>query len=112
MQQERLPSMRMLRRKSAWADAAFVAEGMRSLGRALVPWTVDFRSVLLMDCHLIAFAAPVLCAAGAAGIWELPLSAKMTWLMQPLDTRACSQSSRRRSGGGMSRRRRRRRPGK
>ena len=111
MQQECLPSARVLRRKSAWVDTAFMTDVMRSLGRALLPWAAEFQPVLLMDCHLTHLAAPVLRAAGAAGIWELPLSAKMTWLMQPLDTRACSQSSRRRSVGGVSRWRRRRRPG-
>ena len=42
--------------------------------------------MLLFDCHLTHLAPPVLRAVGAAGIWVLPLPAKMTWLMQPLDT--------------------------
>ena len=81
-----LPNMCVLRRKSAWVDTAFMTDVMRSLGRALLPWAAEFQPVLLMDCHLTHLAAPVLRAAGAAGIWVLPLPAKMTWLMQPLDT--------------------------
>ena len=79
-------NIRLLRRKSGWVNKELLCEIMQLLGGALAPWLREFQPVLLMDALAAHLAPSVLRAAAAAGAWVLPLPAKTTWLLQPLDT--------------------------
>ena len=76
----------ILRRQSAWVNTPLMVQIMHALGSALRACTEGMQLVLLMDAHHVHLAAPVLRAAASWGIWVLPLPAKTTWLLQPLDT--------------------------
>ena len=76
----------VLRRQSAWVNTPLMVQIMHALGSALRACTEGMQLVLLMDAHHVHLAAPVLRAAASWGIWVLPLPAKTTWLLQPLDT--------------------------
>ena len=76
----------ILRRQSAWVNTPLMVQIMHALGAALRACTEGMQLVLLMDAHHVHLAAPVLRAAASWGIWVLPLPAKTTWLLQPLDT--------------------------
>ena len=85
------PNVTLLRQKSAWSNAALTARIVRELGRAvrlLGARTASVRIVLILDAARIHFHPLVLRACRAEGIWAVFVPAKMTWLLQPLDTHA------------------------
>ena len=76
------------RKPNAWISTSLLLEIVEMLGRVLAPFLFEFQPILFWDalkCHL---ADSVLRAASQAGIWVIPIPAKMTWLLQPADTHA------------------------
>ena len=78
------PNIRLVRQKSAWTNKALCARIVRALKAALEPHVGDTQVVSVMDAARTHIAA--LGACRAAGIWPLLVSARLTWLLQPLDT--------------------------
>jgi hypothetical protein len=76
----------LLRRKSAWNDKVVCAWLIRRLGLALAPSAERYQPVLLLDAYKTHYARPVLLACRRAGIWVVLVPARLTWLIQPLDT--------------------------
>ena len=80
------PNVILLRRRSAWSNSELCAWIVQQLAHALAPYLVRFQPVLLMDASRIHVASVVLRACHRAGIWVVLVPARLTWLMQPLDT--------------------------
>ena len=85
---ERPPSVRLLRQKSAWNCGETCARIIRMLGATLAPYTDAVQPILLLDAVRIHTTPQVLAACNAMKIWPVLVPAKLTWLLQPLDTDA------------------------
>ena len=76
----------LLRRKSGWVNKDFLVTYVKLLAVCLEPFASVYQPILLWDA-LPAHCAPmVLRAAARAGLWVVIVPAKLTWLLQPLDT--------------------------
>lgn len=85
------PNVTLVRQKSAWNSAALTARIVRALGasvRLLGARGARLQIVLVLDAARIHFHPNVLRACSTAGIWLVFVPARMTWLLQPLDTDA------------------------
>ena len=80
------PNVVLLRRKSAWNDEVVCAWLIRRLGLVLAPYSARYQPVLLMDAAKLHTTRKVLWACDAAGIRVVLVPAKLTFLLQPLDT--------------------------
>ena len=78
----------LVRRKSAWVDAHYMAAIIKLLGAMLAPFLDRFQPILLMDALPAHLAPEVFRAAARAAIWVVIVPAKLTWLIQPADTHA------------------------
>ena len=76
------------RRKSAWVTKATMVEVVHALAAALGPELAARRVMLLLDACKIHMGAGFLRACASRGILVHYVPAKLTWLMQPLDTHA------------------------
>lgn len=76
----------LLRRKSAWVNKPLLVEMLQLLSEVLKPWKATHQPVLTFDALPAHLAPEVLRAAGKANIWSIVLPAKLTGLLQPLDT--------------------------
>ena len=76
----------LVRRQSAWVDAAYMVKIISLLGTILRPFLSEYQPVLLMDALGAHIAEVVFKAAARFGIWVLIVPAKLTWLLQPADT--------------------------
>jgi len=81
-------NVRLVRQKSAWNDCALCASIVRWLGLALAPHMGRVQPILLLDAVRLHTAKNVLSACSRYRIWPIVVPAKMTWLVQPLDTSA------------------------
>jgi len=81
-------NVRLVRQKSAWNNEVLCARIVRWLGRALEPYAATLQPILLMDAARLHTTRRVLAACTRCRIWPVLVPAKMTWLMQPLDTHA------------------------
>lgn len=81
-------NVRLLRQKSAWNNAATCAIIIRWLGEALAPFVTELQPVLLFDAVRLHSAPRVLAACVRWGVWPVLVPARITWLVQPLDTDA------------------------
>ena len=79
------PNVTLTRRKSAWSDAALCAWIIRRIAAALAPHLAGLQPVFLLDAARIHLT-DVLRACRACNMWPLVVAAKMTWMLQPLDT--------------------------
>ena len=84
-------NVHLLRQKSAWINIGVIVGVVRLLGAALrklshPPLVRRWQAVLLMDAHRAHYHRSVLAACLTAGIWPIIVPARMTWLLQPLDT--------------------------
>ena len=79
-------NIRIFRRKSAWVDAPLIAQIVRWLALDLAAFMEEFQVVLLFDACKAHLHACVFAACAAARIWAVVVPAKMTRLLQPLDT--------------------------
>ena len=85
----------LLRQRSAWNNNLLCATIIRMIAAALAPFAGASQPVIFFDaarCHLNwnGFAA---CAR--FGIWPILVPAKLTWLLQPLDTHVFASFKRR-----------------
>ena len=81
----------LLRRKSGWVNKDFLVKYVKLLAGCLEPFASQYQPILLWDALPAHCAPSVLRAAGRAGLWVVIVPAKMTWLLQPLDTDAFSR---------------------
>ena len=80
------PCVVLVRQKSAWNNGPTCARIIRRLGVALRPYAEELQPILLLDAVKLHTTKEVLAACNAAKIWPILVPAKMTWLLQPLDT--------------------------
>lgn len=85
---ERPPNVRLFRQKSAWNNGPTCAAIIRLLATALAPYTDVMQPILMLDAVRLHTTRHVLAACNASKIWPVLVPAKMTWLLQPLDTDA------------------------
>ena len=79
----------LLRQKSAWSSAIVTAMVVRAIGRVIrdnADIVGGAQVVLLMDAARIHFAPAVFRACAEADILCVFIPARLTWLVQPLDT--------------------------
>ena len=86
-------NVHLLRQKSAWSNIEVCKQVIRLVGAALrrlshPPLVRRWQAVLLMDACRLHLHPSVIAACLAEGIWPIIVPAKMTWLLQPLDTHA------------------------
>lgn len=82
------PNVTLVRQKSAWNNSSLCATIIRWLGRALRPYAERYQPILILDAARLHLSSGVLRACAVAGIWPIVVPAKLTWLLQPLDTHA------------------------
>ena len=82
------PQFRLLTGATAWVTARVCAQIVRWLAAALAQFAADLQPVLLLDACRQHLSNGVFAACSATRIWPLVVPAKMTWLLQPLDTHA------------------------
>ena len=80
------PNVHLVRQRSAWNNAALMKRIIKLLAKALQPFLGSLQPILLLDAVRVHLVASVLGACVAAGIWPIVVPARMTWLLQPLDT--------------------------
>jgi len=82
------PNVFLLRRRSAWVDGALIATIIRSLGLILAPHMTTLQPILFFDACKAHLTNCVFAACAAVNVWPIVVPARMTWLLQPLDTHA------------------------
>ena len=82
------PNVILVRQKSAWSNNALCAHVVGLMKKALTPHAGGAQIVLLLDCSRVHTAAPVISACRRHGVWPIFIPARLTWLLQPLDTHA------------------------
>ena len=85
------PNVIVLREKSAWVTNVVFMRMMRRLRVALAPVLRDRQPILIMDTASPHIAREVLWLCGGLGFWVVIAPAKLTWLLQPLDTDGFAQ---------------------
>jgi hypothetical protein len=78
----------LIRQKSAWNNDELCAEVIGLLKKAVVTHAGGVRIVLLLDCCRVHMTPRVMRACRRHGIWPIFVPARLTWLLQPLDTHA------------------------
>ena len=81
-------NIHLWRRPSAWATRHTMVEVVQVLARALGPVLQQRRVMLLLDACYIHMGTEFLRACARRGILVHYVPAKLTWLLQPLDTHA------------------------
>ena len=76
----------LLRAKNGWMTAQLMAKLMTLLGEKLAALLLEYQPIMLMDAYSAHLSPMVLRAAARAHIWLVVIPAKMTGLLQPLDT--------------------------
>jgi hypothetical protein len=82
------PRVHLLRRKSAWVNWALIVQIVGWLAAALAPFMMEVQPMLFLDACKAHLHARVFAACAACGLWAVVVPAKMTRLLQPLDTHA------------------------
>jgi hypothetical protein len=59
---------------------------VRKVREALAPFAAEVQPILLMDTVKLHWTPAVLATCRRQGVWPMPVPAKLTWLLQPLDT--------------------------
>lgn len=77
-------SVQFWRRPTSWNTSSVMVQVIQAIAAALATFK-DVQFVLCMDCAPVHLTAEVLQAAAARKFWILPVPAKTTWLLQPLD---------------------------
>ena len=76
----------LLRARNGWMTAHLMAKLMSLLGAKLKALLDEYQPILLMDAFSAHISPMVFRAAARAQIWVVVIPAKMTGLVQPLDT--------------------------
>ena len=82
------PNVQLWRRKSGWVNKGLLREIVRELSAALGELTATRTVVLLLDTASMHICQYFINMAARHGICVQYIPAKMTWLLQPLDTHA------------------------
>ena len=82
------PNVVIIRQKSAWNNDVLCALIIGLLKKAVAAHAGGARIVLLLDCCRVHTTPRIMRACRRHGIWPLFIPAKLTWLLQPLDTHA------------------------
>ena len=77
---------KLWRGPSAWINDKVVAKIIRELGKVLRARAGDRQAILLLDAHKCQFSKSTLAACREYDIWPVIIPARMTSLLQPLDT--------------------------
>ena len=80
------PNVKVLRAKSAWVNEHIIGQLIRWLAASLQPHLFAFQPLLLFDAAPQHLGPAVWRACSAVRIWPLLVPAKLTWLLQVLDT--------------------------
>ena len=80
------PNNHLWRRKSGWVTKALMLDILKELCTALGALTATHQVVLLLDTAGVHICPKFLRAASRKGIMVQYIPAKLTWLLQPLDT--------------------------
>ena len=88
------PNVHLLRQRSAWNNTEtqklvlrLLAAALREHERAAIrPGMKRWQPVLLLDACRLRLHPSVAKSAAALGIWLVVVPARLTWLLQPLDT--------------------------
>ena len=78
-------NIKLTRQKSAWNNDKLCRELLRQLAEALLPYLDKYQPILIFDACKVHLVPSVLSYCHALGIWPLVVSARLTWLLQPLD---------------------------
>jgi hypothetical protein len=84
----RPPNVHLVRQKSAWNNVGLMRRVVRLLAEALQPHMHEVQPILLFDACRVHLATEVIAACTSLQIWPIVVPAKITWLLQPLDTHA------------------------
>ena len=84
-------NVKLWRGKSAWINDQVFARVIRTLGKVLRERAAERQAILLMDAHVCHFSSDTLAACRAYDIWPVIIPARMTSLLQPLDTHVFSR---------------------
>ena len=82
---------KLWRGKSAWINDKVFASIIRTLGKVLRERAGDRQAILLLDAHVCHFSLPTLAACREYDIWPVIIPARMTSMLQPLDTHVFSR---------------------
>lgn len=74
------------RERSAWNNSRVMMRVLRRLRRALGPYMGHVQPILIMDANGCHKTPEVIALCRLLGIWPLLVPARLTWLLQPLDT--------------------------
>ena len=82
-----LPSnVYIIRRKSSWNNQFVMSQILRTLRSAIAPYLDGLPPIIFLDAAKQHIAPSVQACAKRLGIWPITIPAKLTWLLQPLDT--------------------------
>jgi hypothetical protein len=79
-------NVHLIRQKSAWNNKAVMVRILAFLAVALNPFRSTLQPVLLLDACKVHIHTATLQRSIALGIWPIVVPARLTWLLQPLDT--------------------------
>ena len=82
---------KLWRGKSAWINEKVFAKILRELGMVLRERAGGRQAVLLMDAHKVHYSKGALAACRDYDIWPVVIPARMTSMLQPLDTHVFSR---------------------
>ena len=82
-----MPNVRVFRRKSTWVDWRVIVTLAGWLATAVRGFSGGLRLILFFDAGRAHQRPSVFAACASAGIWTVVVPARMTRLLQPLDTR-------------------------
>ena len=82
---------KLWRGKSAWINDEVFANIVRELGKVLRARAEGRQAILLLDAHKCHFCRATLAACRDYDIWPVIIPARMTSLLQPLDTHVFSR---------------------
>ena len=86
LRRSRPSNFRLVTRSSAWVDADICALIIAWLAEALAPFMWFVQPILLFDGYGPHFNIDVVNMCRKYSIWPIVVPAKLTWLLQPLDT--------------------------
>ena len=82
---------KLWRGKSAWINDEVFAKIIRELGKVLRARAGNRQAILLLDAHNCHFSKGTLAACRDYDIWPVIIPARMTSMLQPLDTHVFSR---------------------
>ena len=80
------PNVHLIRAKSAWVNGRVSVHLMKLLAAALAPFMAAYQPILYFDAYKAHLEWAVFATCARLGLWAVVVPAKMTWLLQPLDT--------------------------